>query len=332
MRKIACVGYHATGAGVIDDLFREFDNVAQCAYEFEFRILQDPDGISDLEYNLVENPHRLNSGYAIKRFQKYIKRMRFAYRRNFGAQWKEITDKYISNLVKIDYSGYWHGDIWLLNPFFQYYHLIRRALSRIVPKKLKKPAYFNYFPWLHTYHACMPEKEFLKNTQDYIDALCEAMNTEEKEYVLLDQPFSPGNLARYIRYVKNVKTIIVDRDPRDVYIFQKNIKEHTLPKDPHEFCTVFRDSRRRIADIPEGSCLFVTFEDMIYNYDESVRRVLSFVGLDESHHTRKKERFNPDVSIKNTRLWEKYPEYEKDIKIIEKELQEYLYVPLRENG
>ena len=53
MKKIACVGYHATGAGVIDDLFREFDNVAQGQYEVESRLLQDPDGISDLEYNLV---------------------------------------------------------------------------------------------------------------------------------------------------------------------------------------------------------------------------------------------------------------------------------------
>ena len=48
MKKIACVGYHATGAGVIDDLFREFDNVAQGQYEVESRLLQDPDGISDL--------------------------------------------------------------------------------------------------------------------------------------------------------------------------------------------------------------------------------------------------------------------------------------------
>ena len=46
MKKIACVGYHATGAGVIDDLFREFDNVAQGQYEVESRLLQDPDAVS----------------------------------------------------------------------------------------------------------------------------------------------------------------------------------------------------------------------------------------------------------------------------------------------
>lgn len=325
MKKIACVGYHATGAGVIDDLFREFDNVAQCSYEFEFRILQDPDGISDLEYNLIENPHRLNSGFAVKRFQKYLKRMRYAYTRNFGPQWVKASEKYISELVKIEYSGYWHGDIWLLNPVLQYYHLACRAISRISPKKLKKPAYYNYFPRLHTYHVCVDEMDFLKHTQAYLDALCEAINPEEKEFILMDQPFSPSNLARYTRYVDDVKTIVVDRDPRDVFIFQQLIKEHTLPSDVYGFCEVYRDSRNKVSDAPEGSCLYVTFEDMIYHYDENVKKVLEFVGIDESHHVRKRERFNPDISIKNTKLWEKYPEYADEVKVIEEKLDEFLY-------
>ena len=85
MRKIACVGYHATGAGVIDDLFREFDNVAQGTYEVETRLLQDPDGISDLEYYLVDNPHRLNSGYELKRFLTYVKNTTRSYKKYSAA-------------------------------------------------------------------------------------------------------------------------------------------------------------------------------------------------------------------------------------------------------
>lgn len=325
MKKIACVGYHATGAGVIDDLFREFDNVNQCAYEFEFRIMQDPDGIADLEYNLVDNPHRLNSGFAVKRFQKYLQRMAHAYDRNFGKQWRDITEKYIKDIVKFEYQGYWHGDIWLMNPLLRYYHLFRRAIARMLPKKYRKPAYYNYFPWMQTYHATMENEDFLTSTQDYIDALCEAMNKEKKEYVVLDQPFSPSNLARYTRYVRDVKTIVVDRDPRDVFIFQKLIKEHTLPSDVREFCAVYRDSRKKKSEAPEGTCLYVTFEDMIYHYDEYVEKVREFVGIDAVHHVRKKERFNPNISIKNTKLWEKYPEYADEIKIIEEELPEFLY-------
>lgn len=32
MKKIAIAGYHYSGCGVIDDLFREFDNVAQSSF------------------------------------------------------------------------------------------------------------------------------------------------------------------------------------------------------------------------------------------------------------------------------------------------------------
>ena len=326
MRKIACVGYHATGAGVIDDLFREFDNVAQGFYEAECRLLQDPDGIADLEWNLVCNPHRLNSGFAVKRFLRYVKRTKRTYKKIFGSKWVALSEEYARAIVKIDYRGYWHGDIWLLNPILQYYHLFRRGMSKIAPKKLKKPSYYNYFPWLHTYHACMDEAHFLEETRKYLDKLCNAMNPDGKEFVLLDQPFSPSNLGLYTRYLDDVKTIVVDRDPRDVFIFQKLIREHTLPTDVHEFCTVYRDSRNRISEAPRLSCLYVTFEEMIYNYDESVNKVINFIGIDQAHHVYKKTRFDPAVSIKNTKLWEKYPQYADAVKIIENELAEYLYL------
>lgn len=325
IKKIACVGYHATGAGVIDDLFREFDNVSQGQYEVECRVLQDPDGISDLEYNLVENPHRLNSGFAIKRFLKYVQRTKRSYRKIFGNQWIPLSEKYAESIAKINYNGYWHGDIWLLNPILQYYHLFRRAMSKVAPKKLKKKSYYNYFPKLNTYHAMESEEDFLRKSRDYLDALCEAMNVENKEFVMLDQLYSPGNIARYERYVRDTKVIIVDRDPRDVYIFQQLIKEHTLPKDPKEFCTVYRDTREKISVGNPDTTLYVTFEDMIFYYDENVKRVMDFVGLDEKNHILKKKRFDPAISVKNTRLWEKHQEYAEAVKIIEKELPEFLY-------
>jgi hypothetical protein len=52
---------------------------------------------------------------------------------------------------------------------------------------------------------------------------------------------------------------------------------------------------------------------------------MEFIGVTEEHHTRKKTRFNPEISIKNTRLWERYPQYAKEAEIIAKLLPEYLY-------
>ena len=41
-----------------------YDNVC-CKNDNEIRFLHDPDGISDLEYNLIENPNRHNSSHSM---------------------------------------------------------------------------------------------------------------------------------------------------------------------------------------------------------------------------------------------------------------------------
>ena len=325
MKKIACVGYHATGAGVIDDLFREFDNVAQGTYEVESRLLQDPDGISDLEYYLVDNPHRLNSGYEVKRFLGYVKKTKRSYSKIFGNRWEELSKEYAKDLTKFSYPGYWHGDIWLLNSFWRNLHTFRRGLAKILPKAIRKPSYYNYFPWLYSYHIDLTREEFMTATQNYIEKLCKEVNPENKEFVVLDQLISPANPARYARYVKELKTIIVDRDPRDVYIHQLNHKDHVLPVDPKQFCVVYRDNRKAISQLPEDECLYVTFEQMIYHYDEYVKKVSDFVGINEKNHIQKKKYFDPNRSIKNTKLWEKTDAYNEAVKIIEKELPDMLH-------
>ena len=325
MKKIACVGYHATGSGVIDDLLREYDNVAQGQYEVESRVLQDPDGISDLEYYLVENPHRLNSEYAIKRFLQYVDKTNSSYVKIFGKNWKEISKEYAQSLIAFEYPGYWHGDQWLLNPFWNYIHKFRRGIAKVMPKKYRKPAYYNYFPWLTTYHINLSKEEFIAKTQQYINQLCKEVNPEDKEYVVLDQVFPPNNLARYVKYVDSIKTIIVDRDPRDLYIYCMLVKSHVMQKDPHQFCIAYKDNRKDIGSIGSEDCLHMTFEELIFHYEDSVKKVEQFLGIDPKHHVSPMSRFNPQISIKNTKLWEKHTEYSEAVSIIEKELPEYLH-------
>lgn len=71
MRFISCASYYGSGSSAITDFVSEFDTVYSFTDE-EFRFVQDPDGVSDLEYNLVENFNRHNSGHAIKRYKKLV--------------------------------------------------------------------------------------------------------------------------------------------------------------------------------------------------------------------------------------------------------------------
>ena len=71
MRIISCASYYGSGSSAITDLISEYDNVFSFTDE-EFRFTHDPDGISDLEYNLVQNFNRHNSGRALKRYSSIL--------------------------------------------------------------------------------------------------------------------------------------------------------------------------------------------------------------------------------------------------------------------
>ena len=70
--------------------------------------------------------------------------------------------------------------------------------------------------------------------------------------------------------------------------------------------------------------LRIKFEDLIYNYDKELKKIEKFLNFKKEEHINPKSRFNPEISIKNTQLFNK-KEYIKEVKIIEKELSNYLY-------
>lgn len=326
MEKIACAGYHGTGAGVIDDLLREFDNIAQGAYECESRYLHDADGISDLEYNLVENPHRLNSGYAIRRFLAYAKMNNRQLSKVYGSYWLTLAKKYANSITKFEYSGHKGHETSLYSCWEHKLAFIKKVFNKLKPQKYRNPAWHDYYPGHTTLHSKLSEAEFLEKTRIFVDELCEKIpHKSDDEFVVIDQMFPGNNIERYLRYVNNVKVIIVDRDPRDLYIRQRSLPDHVLPNDPYQFCEYYRDIRPKPGFVAPSNVLYVSFEDMIFKYDEMVKKVLNFLEIDPIHHISPRSHFDPSVSIRGTKTWLKYPEYAKEIEIIEKELSDYLY-------
>ena len=165
MKKITCISYHNSGSSAVDDLLREFDGVGFSKMrEVECRFYQDPDGISDLEYNLIDNWHRLNSGFAIKRFRHFAKFYNRTYTRLFGENWQKYCEEYTNSLTEFEYAGYWHGDRRLL-PFHKtFIYKCRRAASLVMPKKYRKTPDYNYFPSIHSLFTQPTREEFYKKT------------------------------------------------------------------------------------------------------------------------------------------------------------------------
>lgn len=326
MKKIACVGFHATGAGVIDDLLRECENVAQGFYEAESRILHDADGVSDLEFHLVECPNRQKTAIAIERFLRYAQDNKRMYEKIYGKKWIPLCREYMDSITKFQYKGYNKRQLIIKKPYTQYLMLWYKLINRLTPKEFRKPGWYNYFPNETAYHACLSEEEFIEKTRFFTEQLCNSVPQKKNtEYIVIDQMIAGNYPERYLRYVNDLKVIVVDRDPRDLYIHHETHKDHVLPKDPYHFCTYYRDNRRKYGRIDKSKVLYVSFEDMIYHYDEMVKRVFDFIGMSSIYHIAPRTHFDPSKSIRGTQLWKTHIEYSEAVTIIESELPEFLY-------
>ena len=334
MKVITCTGFYGTGSSAVTDLFSDCESV-ECKSDYEIRILHDPYCVSDLEYNIVENPNRHNTSNAIKKFKWNIDFLSGTwwnkrYEAYFDGKFKKLSYDYIDSLCAFKYYSKWHWDIvergytfWVLNRCYnKVFSLIKKMLGR------SNDVNHNLLPKDElAYAGICDEHHFLKQTRKYVDDLLRAINKHNKDIIFVDQLVPPSNFTRYSRYVNDLKIIVVDRDPRDLYLLEKVVwKGKVIPcYDPVVFCKWFKWTRNMYEkSVTPPNVMKIQFEDLVYKFDETRQLLFEFADIDMKSY--KMKHFDPSISKKNTRLWEKYTSFSSDIEYIEKELADYCYM------
>lgn len=339
MKIITCAGYYGTGSSAVTDLMGEFDNIHFMG-DYEFRFIQDPGGIADLEYNIVENYHRHNSGHALKRYKKnvdFLAGNKFVkkYEGFFNGQFKKVSYEYINELTAFTFKGYWHQDVIDKGMLVWYTErILDKVLNRVIVPIIRgknniEPISIHLLRNEITYVPHSDPERFYNATKRYIKRLFEIANVNNKMFVMVDQLVPPSNTQKYCRYFDNIKILSVDRDPRDLFLMEKYMwKGGVLPvAKVEDFCEWFKLTRRHRqteSDDPD-KVMRLQFEDMVYHYDDSVKNIAEFIGLSQASHVAPRTKFIPMQSIKNTQIWKHYPEHAQEIEIIEKELSQYCY-------
>ena len=329
MKIITCTGYGATGSSVVSDLLKEFKKVKSYG-DFEFRFIQDPHGLRDLEYGLFENNNRTNTDYYIKQFMKHSKFLSkslvYKYEDHFNGNFKKLSDEFINNIIDVSYDGFWHQDIIDETPIrkFSYY------LERFIQKKILKlkDVGAKYYKNKMYYAKPISKQKFYEEVKNYTDQLIQNMNFDKDcDFVVLDQLVPPDHNETYLNYFSNLKVIVVDRDPRDVFLLEKyKYRDAFTPFDVETFCKWYPLVRKHQSEeVNSENVLFVRFEDFIYKYEETIKKVINFLGIPEENWIKKGEFFKPEISIKNTKQWLSYPDKKDEISVIERELKDYLY-------
>jgi len=157
------------------------------------------------------------------------------------------------------------------------------------------------------------------------------MGRKPNHLTVLDQPFEGCNPVKSFKYFENPKAIIVDRDPRDLYLYVKNYlrprgrEGFQIPCDNvNIFIKYFHLVHKTPPNIKNrDDLLYLNFESLIYDYENTVKKVSDFAGL--KNHVFKGKYFKPAHSRNSTELFKKYTGFASDIRIIENELSDYLF-------
>ena len=328
---VGVCGLGYTGSGAVHDLLREY-SCCLIEDEEEMAFAYRPDGLEDLQYHICSPVRFMSSDVAIQRFRQY---MISNYKKRDGRSDEQINnayktiDKFIEEITQVKWQGFWGFDAanestsWMKS-------MIWRLKLHNWWRKRKKNIFCDDRPCRDMRLSILSKQDFEIKAKSFTSDFLTALGYSGKEYVVLDQAFSGDDPTRSFPYFYDPKAIVIDKDPRDLYLLCKyEIPDRTpwIPthrvQDFIEYYRLIRNDYRNI--LYKNNVLLLKFEELIYEYDSSTRKIEEFLGIPSSSHTEKYKHFDPKVSIYNTQLFRKYPQDIDDIILIEAELSQYIF-------
>lgn len=323
---IGACGFGSTGSSVITDYLKEYDSF-QVLDDIEFSWVSGVDGLIDLDFH-VNHPHNrtMDSIYAIDRYRSMCNSKLNKFRKA-GIHPKEfikLTDEFLDSIIMASWEWNLHEPSHLWDRVKRY---IYYRLSIVSKWEVKHGRHWQGFP-LETVNLSVLPEGFEGKAKKHVRDILIAMGADFSKPIILDQPFAGNNPQACFKFFDDPYAVVVDRDPRDNYVFAKTKllgKFHLMPiNNVEDFVKYYKALRKNQPYTqPHERVLSMKFEDLVYHYEEATARLRDFFHLPENPNP--KSIFDPAISMPNTQVWKRYPQFAKDIEYIEKELPEYLF-------
>lgn len=336
--NIGITGFAGTGSSAVQDYLKEFSGVEVALEEvYEHMVFLVPNSIFDLELKLYENNDPMRSDEAIQSFYLAMKQLYEydftwfgSYKKLVGPAFMEIVEDYIKELSQET------NEIWYYRykgtRFNPVKYVAQKTLNVLKIKNYPRVGFDNIYDKSRGYLSYCTREEFYEATKRFTSRIMELTKTKA-EYSLFDHLLWPKQCYHLAKYFdEDVKMIIVQRDPRDLYLINKYFwaaKNVALnfPMEAKEFAKYYQNVMKLDdSRLDPGKVLVVKFEDLVYNYEETTKQVSVFLGLKEENQVHKKKYFNPARSIKNTQVFASNTAWAKEIACIEELLKEDCFV------
>jgi len=278
-----------TGSGAVVDLLREYEScVTLGGWDDESVSLSKKDKIGEIDFvriagGLFEIPKFLGSNnvfhndallnrYALMISASKLYNMNPDIRNLFLRFFDEIIDFRISNIEGVQYNVGLYRNKRRTNILFlkdltidEYYNLCRKLMYSV------------FFNLLKSY----------------------------KSNLVLDQFFSDleFNIIDEEKYLPNIKTIVVYRDPRDVYVFAVDKNVQWIPHNNVTDFIKWNKIMYKKFGLHGKGYLAVRFEELVLSYETIVEQIESYLLLEKKEHFRKMQHFKPELSARNIGLW-----------------------------
>ena len=328
---VGVCGYGYSGSGAVLDLLKEYDEV-YVADKMEFSFPYKPDGIEDLGRAICYNPRRYwSSDSAIRRFKRllWFQNKKWVY--HTKGRSSQLIETLLSRIIQTSWNG--STTMHIYQSYGWEYYIKQRFVRRVrslLEKKLGFVIRRTFWPDKKMFYSYLSKNIFESACRDFINGFIEAISdNNSSDIIVLDQPYPANDPKSCFWLFNSPKAIIVNKDPRDIYLLAKKtlgVYGKFIPVDDVEsFIIYYRGlmhSRNISNDDPD--ILEINVEDLIYNYCNTKLKIENFIGIKHSDLLRNPH-FDPNISINNTQLWMLYPQFNKDIYKIEKELADYLF-------
>ncbi len=344
MKKIVDVsGFGHSGKTAISDYLKSHPKVFGFPNYVEFELFRVPNGLVDLYFNLYESWNLIRSRVRVNDFKKLTQRIGriqkisdplsyfyasgHGYNQYFNNKFIEISNIFIDKLVlKTQKNAFWPYQNLLVSPTNVFINKVKTKLfNKLVSADL-----------IYT-----DRNTFLENVQEYIQNLFQEAANESYSHILLNNAFDPFYPQPCLDMVGDGYSIVVERDPRDIYASQINPENMYIPiyeqtktanqirqsftgfNDIEYFIFRYKTLQNNIRRKEDNRILRIKYEDFILKYNQFAPIVSNFVGLDMTKNPDKVV-FDLDVSKKNIGIWKNYQDLP-EIQQIERELAVFCF-------
>lgn len=339
--NVAVTGYYGTGSSAVIDLLKEYKDVSivpVTGEDYEHSVFFVPGGLFELCAKLLHGISPQGSDMAINNFVDAMKRLNDndfgwfgSYEKMFGDKFMIEVDKFVNNISTVrSCTNSNHSK----KVRFSLIKAVAQLFVHIFTgKKIVKYGRWYVEDGKKVYFSMPSSEEFYKAAKEFTSSYCHLFQTPPNTtHAIFDHLIWPQQVDEFANcFEDNLKVIIVERDPRDVYILDQYLwsvppigysKAH-FSSNLLEFIDEWE--RTVTATSNSNNILKIHFEDLIYNYEETVNVIENFIKIDANKHQCKKHYFCPEKSIENTQVFHLKKEWESIATEIAKKLPDTLY-------